>query len=171
MTAQQWQVVLADMATVERNSWVGKSSGFLHFDRPANASFWRTCLAVPQMSAAAHAFILYLDGRPTAFEFWFDSGSSRYFIAGLHDDRAAQLSPGSLLMQLMLEDAIEKGITRVSCGQGDAGYKSRFGARPTGFIDEWVTVPPGVLGRGAKAVWNTAQLLTRWRHRRRASET
>jgi CelD/BcsL family acetyltransferase involved in cellulose biosynthesis len=170
LTAEQWQVVLADMATVERDSWVGKSNGFLHFGRPANASFWLACLTMPQMSAATHAFVLYLDERPTAFEFWFDSGSCRYFIAGLHDDRAAQHSPGSLLMQLMLEDAIENKIARVSCGQGDAGYKSRFGAKPAGFIDEWVAMPPGLLGRGAKAAWNTAQRFAEWRHKRQATE-
>jgi CelD/BcsL family acetyltransferase involved in cellulose biosynthesis len=171
LTAERWQAVVADMATVERSSWVGRNNGFLHFGRPANASFWRECLAMPQMSAATHALVLYFDERPTAFEFWFDSGSCRYFIAGLHDDRAAQHSPGSLLMQLMLEDAIESGIARVSCGQGDAGYKSRFGAKPAGFIDEWVAMPPGVLGHGAKAVWNTAQMFAEWRHKRRASET
>jgi CelD/BcsL family acetyltransferase involved in cellulose biosynthesis len=132
-----WKQVLDDMATVERSSWVGKANGFLHFLDSRNAAFWRECLDANEMSAATQACILYFDGRPGAFEFWFDCGSCRYFVAGLHDERVSQYSPGYYLMQLMLEDAIQHGLSRVSLGQGDAGYKARFGATAGGCIDDW----------------------------------
>jgi len=155
-----WKPVLQDLAAIERASWVGKSNGFLHFVDPDNAAFWQSCLDVPQMSAATCALVLYLDGAPSAFDFWVDSGPVRYFIAGLHDERAAAHSPGSYLLQIMLEDAIERGLGRASLGQGDSGYKTRFGAKAAGQIDDWIAMPPGVVGRGVEALWKARERIS-----------
>jgi CelD/BcsL family acetyltransferase involved in cellulose biosynthesis len=172
LTPQAWQPVLRDMATIERSSWVGKSGGFLHFVDAGNAAFWSACLSGEYMSSASQACVLYFNDQPCAFEFWFDSGRSRYFIAGLHDDNVAQYSPGYYLMQLMLEDAIQRGLSHARLGQGDAGYKGRFGAKAADFIDDWIVVYPGLLARGAEALWKIRRTLdVLWQKRpRRAAE-
>jgi CelD/BcsL family acetyltransferase involved in cellulose biosynthesis len=160
LTTEAWKTVIEDMADVEHRSWVGQESGFLHFRNSANAAFWLACLEEQRMSAATHAAVVYVNDRPMAFEFWFDSGDTRYFVAGLHDAAVAEHSPGFFLMQLMLEDAIERGLKRANLGQGDAGYKSRFGALPGELIDDWVAIRPGVGGRAIEALWNTKKALT-----------
>lgn len=171
LTAPAWNAVIEDMAEVEYRSWVGQTRGFLHFRDPANAAFWLACLDDPRMSAATQAVVVYVGERPMAFEFWFDSGDTRYFVAGLHDKEVAEHSLGYFLMQLLLEDAIERGMKRANLGQGDAGYKSRFGAVPGDVIDDWIAIRPGVGGRAIKALWNIKQALARrMSHLRRPSK-
>jgi CelD/BcsL family acetyltransferase involved in cellulose biosynthesis len=150
-----WEKVIRHMGVVERASWVGRSGGFLHFDEGHNARFWLDCLSDKDASEGAHAFVLYRAEDPMAFEFCFDSGKCRYFLAGLHLPSTQAYSPGSLLMQLMLEDAIARGMEVVNMGLGDAGYKSRWGAKPSELKEDWLVLRPGPLARAASGVWWT----------------
>jgi hypothetical protein len=160
-TGAAWQEAISFMGEVESLSWVGRSGGHLHFRDERNARFWGDFLAAPGPSRAARAWLLSFNDRPGAFYFCVDSGECRYFIAGLYADPVARYSPGYLLMQHMLEDAIRNGLRTVNLGAGDAGYKSRWGARPDRQLEDWVALRPGLLGKGLSAAWYLRNRLKR----------
>lgn len=162
----EWNEAISAMGEVETQSWIGSSGGHLHFGDERNARFWSEFLATPAASSAARAWVLHFNDRPASFYFSLDSGACRYFIAGLYTDAVARYSAGYMLMQRMLEDAIVQGIPVVNLGLGDAGYKSRWGAKPDRQLEDWVALPPGLLGKALAAVWRVRERLAMRRSRR-----
>ena len=68
--------------------------------------------------------LLYLDGQPTAAQFWIVSGETAYIYKLAHDRNFDALSVGTLLSGFMSERAIDAdGVARIDFGLGNEPYK------------------------------------------------
>ena len=122
---------LDDLASIERNSWVGiKSEGdpkFLHSERRKG---WETALADPAIAELMTAGILFIDDEPVSFSFGINAGGTRYSIATSYDERFARHSPGYVTGYRTYFDAVEAGVDVLNLGVGDGGAKTSMGAAP-----------------------------------------
>ncbi|HLT36280.1 MAG TPA: GNAT family N-acetyltransferase, partial [Enhygromyxa sp.] len=107
---------------------------------------WQTrgtpgCLADPQVrelhreTASAFArrgclalYALQLDARVIACLYGFEGDRTLYYYLGGFDPAAAQLSPGVLMLGLVMEDAVRRGLTRFDFLRGAEPYKYWWGA-------------------------------------------
>jgi CelD/BcsL family acetyltransferase involved in cellulose biosynthesis len=147
VAADEWSHALAELAAVEERSWMGRDGGDMRFSGEANGRFWRALLADEDASRAAHAFVLYLDGRPVSFVFALDSGTTRYVLANQYDEAVHAHRTGSILYRRLFADAIEKGRVRMHLGRGDTGYKAHWGAEPSIAMRDYVACRPTITGR------------------------
>jgi CelD/BcsL family acetyltransferase involved in cellulose biosynthesis len=71
-----------------------------------------------------------------------------YIIANSYDEKWKAFSRGSILSFEILTDGCRRGKTRIDWGQGDSGYKSRWGARcGTKSLIQVMFFRPGLLGK------------------------
>ncbi len=100
--------------------------------------------------------VLSIGGIPAAFSFGLQVGSTRYQIANNFDERFAAHSAGRTLLLKEFERAAAEGITRISWGSGDAGYKTQIGARPGPAIVDLLFVRPRLLALPLRRWWSGA---------------
>jgi CelD/BcsL family acetyltransferase involved in cellulose biosynthesis len=67
-------------------------------------------------------------------------------VANGYDEAWKASSPGSLLSLDIFRDAIGRGLRLVDWGQGDSGYKQRWGARPGARMMDLILFRPGLVG-------------------------
>jgi CelD/BcsL family acetyltransferase involved in cellulose biosynthesis len=82
--------------------------------------------------AARDALALYglwLDDRLIACLYGFFEAHTLYFYLSGFDPAVAHLSPGTLIVGLVIEDAIQRGMTRFDFLRGSEPYKYWWGAR------------------------------------------
>jgi CelD/BcsL family acetyltransferase involved in cellulose biosynthesis len=84
--------------------------------------------ADPRVADHLSACLLLVGGRPIAFSFDLDVGTTRYGLCSGFDPAFAQASPGRLLHYRNTEAAIARGIRLINWGCGDSGYKRQLGA-------------------------------------------
>ena len=120
--------LLRDLEAVEARSWVTKNDGGKpKFVGERNKRFW-THLAESVVFDTIRPMILYIDDRPISYSLNIDAGTTRYIVANGYDDEFNSNSPGMVLAYHVLRDASRCGRSIVEWGQGDSGYKSRWGA-------------------------------------------
>lgn len=120
--------LLRDLETIEERSWVAKQQdGKPKFIGARNRTFW-THLSTSRHSEMLQPMLLYFGGRPVSYSLNIDAGNTRYIIANGYDEEFAIHSPGMLLTYYVLRDAETAGRSTIEWGQGDSGYKSRWGA-------------------------------------------
>jgi hypothetical protein len=74
------------------------------------------------------SYILRCGGRPCAFAFGYDFGGVHYADQTAYDSALRDLSPGTILQYLYMEDLIQNRPPRLlSFGFGHADYKQAFG--------------------------------------------
>jgi hypothetical protein len=150
-----WDRAMSDVDAIEQRSWVGVDGGRLRFAGAANRAFWRDFLADPRASDATKVWLLYFDGKAVSHCFAIDSGPVRYIITNAYMKEVANYSTGVILLRYVVEDAIGRHMSLINYGEGDAGYKSRWGFSPERQLRDWVALPPGLrgaaLGLGLKA--------------------
>jgi CelD/BcsL family acetyltransferase involved in cellulose biosynthesis len=143
-----------DLASIERNSWVGNRSGadpkFLDAQRRRG---WETAVEDPVIAQALTAGILEVDGEPVCFSFGIDAGGTRYSIATSYDERFARLSVGYLTGYRTYVDAAEGGVDALNLGIGDSGAKGSMGARPQPEMVDCLIVRGRILPRLLRPVW------------------
>jgi CelD/BcsL family acetyltransferase involved in cellulose biosynthesis len=86
---------------------------------------------VAQAFAARDALALYglwLDDRLIACLYGFIEKRTLYFYISGFDPAAAHLSPGTLIVGMVMEDAIERGMTQFDFLRGSEPYKYWWGA-------------------------------------------
>ena len=115
------------MAAVEAASWQGQGGGDRKFD-PERRPAWERMADDPRVASFLSACLLRVGGRPAAFSFDLDVGSTRLGVCSGYDPRFAQASPGRLLHYRNMEAAIARGIRQINWGSGDSGYKRELGA-------------------------------------------
>lgn len=123
----------------------------------------------------ARAYLLKEEGKPIAFA-WCTSQARQltYQIIGYLPSRAA-LSPGSVLLTLILEDVFSVGhYDRFDFGVGDATYKSSFATHTIEFADVYLFRPNWRNTLLVNAHWQTEKfsvaigsLLERWGFKKR----
>jgi hypothetical protein len=122
--------VFADLAAIEANSWVGKSTdgSGAKFLSARQRQQWRVAVRDPAIAAMLSATILYVGDVPAAFSFDLQAGDMQYSIASSYDDRFAACRPGKIVTYRQFEDAFARGVRTIDLGAGDSGYKREIGA-------------------------------------------
>lgn len=91
------------------------------FHREVAAGFaWRNALAL---------YALHLDDRVIACLYGLEDNSTLYFYLSGFDPRVGYLSPGVVLLGLVIEDAVRRGLSRFDFLRGNEPYKLWWGAR------------------------------------------
>ena len=140
------EAVVARAASIESRSWVAGGSGEPKFVGAANQHFWTT-LARGRPVAEPVVWILSAGSDDIAFSVHIEAADTVWIVANSFDERWKPFSPGSILTHEVLLHAVANGRRRVDWGQGDSGYKSRWGAQPTTAIDDVLLFRPGPAGR------------------------
>ena len=70
------------------------------------------------------------DGSPVAAAFGFEDDVAYYLYNSAFDPSAGRVSPGVVLVSLLIERAIATGKTIFDFLKGDEPYKFRLGAEP-----------------------------------------
>jgi len=97
--------------------------------------------------------VMTVGGAPAAFTFGIAAGSTRYYIANNYDERYTHFGAGRVLLYKDFERAAEQGVTRISWGLGDAGYKTEMGAAPGPELLDLLFVRGGVSAALARPLW------------------
>lgn len=139
--------VLDIVESIERASWISKKGGDLKFVGAANRRFWASLRPVPNQAFQAIVWVLHCDGNAVAFSAHIETAETVYIIANSYDARWHSHSPGSVLSLEVLRDACMRGKKQVDWGQGDSGYKSRWGASPEVCLFDVMLFRPGIRGR------------------------
>jgi CelD/BcsL family acetyltransferase involved in cellulose biosynthesis len=157
-TGADWTPTHRDaIAAIEANSWLAREekAGF-QFADPVQRRYWERVAEDPVIAPMIFGTILNVGGTPAAFTFGLDVGTTRYQIANNYDERFAALSAGRTLLVSEFDRAAREGVSRISWGSGDAGYKSEMGARPGPEILDLLFVRPKPLALALKRVWTRA---------------
>lgn len=155
-TGAGWTAADRDaMATIEANSWLAglDDAGDTKFRDPAERRFWETCSADPALARMLFGSIMWIADVPAAFTFGIEAGDTRYYIANNYDERFTKFGPGRVLLYDDFERAADHGVTRISWGVGDAGYKSEMGAEPGPQIRDLLFVRGAALAVLLKPFW------------------
>jgi CelD/BcsL family acetyltransferase involved in cellulose biosynthesis len=126
-------------ALIEAHSWQGRVIG----DRIADDEENRQRFADLARRGILRNYLLELDGEPLAFIIGHQNIDIFYLAELGFDSRCAELSPGTALMLLMLQDLFDHATPRVmNFGIGDAVYKRRF-CTTTLSDATWLLLRPG----------------------------
>jgi hypothetical protein len=131
VTGDGWtEAAIADLAHVERNSWVGQATdgSGAKFIAAAEAARWYRVTRDPFLAAALSATILSVAGEPIAFSFDLAAGPTQYAIASSFHQKFAKARPGRIVTADQFARAAAAGITTIDLGAGDSGYKRAMGA-------------------------------------------
>ncbi|HVI02512.1 MAG TPA: GNAT family N-acetyltransferase [Enhygromyxa sp.] len=103
----------------------GKPGGFA--DSRVRALHREAAVALAKQDALA-LYVLRIDQRPIACLYGYEHDRTLYFYLGGFDPAAASLSPGALVLGLVLETSIQRGLTRFDFLRGSEAYKYWWGA-------------------------------------------
>jgi CelD/BcsL family acetyltransferase involved in cellulose biosynthesis len=134
------RAALEKVASVERRSWV-YAKGKPMFATEEGRRFWNSLAQHPESSRHLRIFVLDMDEQPISFSVVLDSGRKRVIVANLYDEQLARHSPGTILTQAVFEDAFARSFDEIEWGQGDSGYKSRWGAVASNTLRDILVLP------------------------------
>lgn len=138
--------VLTELEAIEACSWVAAKGGETKFMGGANREFWSRLAHAPARASQVVCWVLHCADTPLAFSVHVETASRVFIIANNYREDDKSYSPGSILSLEVLTDACGRGKHHVDWGQGDSGYKSRWGARPTSRLRDVLLFRPGMLG-------------------------
>jgi CelD/BcsL family acetyltransferase involved in cellulose biosynthesis len=114
---------LPAFAAMHRSA-AGAKGGFLTGEMEA---FFDDLLEIP---GARLDLLGGADGVPVAAAFGFQDDRAYYLYNSAYDAAAGGASPGVVLVDLLVQQAIAAGLTRFDFLKGDEAYKFRLGGRP-----------------------------------------
>ena len=136
------------LSRIEAASWVAKEGGDVKFVGQANREFWLALGRAPGRSSEAVMWIMRCSLTPVAFSAHIETADTIYIIANSYDVEWKAFSPGSILSFEILIDGCRRGKTLIDWGQGDSGYKSRWGATyGAKSLMEVMLFRPGLFGK------------------------
>jgi hypothetical protein len=162
----RWDRVMSDVETIEQSSWVGRDGGRMRFAGAGNRAFWADFLADPRASDATKVWLLYFDGKAVSHCFVIDSGPVRYIITNAYMKEVASYSTGVVLLRYVVADSIGRRMALINYGEGDAGYKSRWGFSPERRLQDWLALPPGLRGAALATGLRAKEMLSGLRRRK-----
>lgn len=155
--------LLEILATIESESWVAKSQGDLKFAGAANRRFWTQLAECSDDHVQAVFWVLRCAERPVAFSAHLETPTTVYILANSYDEAWKAHSPGSILTMEVIKDAAARGKGRVDWGQGDSGYKQRWGAREASQLHDVLLFRPNPVGR--LSAFAARRVLSSWQFR------
>jgi len=165
LSSDEWERVMGDVEAIELASWVAQNGGLLRFSGKQNRVFWNSFLSDTTASSDTKVWLLYFNGQAVSHCFAIDSGQHRYIITNAYMQSVTSFSTGVILLRHVFEDALERRIRVVNYGEGDSGYKTRWGFVPERRIQEWFAFRPGLTGVTLLVGLKLAHLLLALRRR------
>ncbi|MBS0293774.1 MAG: GNAT family N-acetyltransferase [Proteobacteria bacterium] len=154
------QPLLDTLAGIESRSWLASKGGDVKFMGPANQSFWTQMGREPDPHARSVCWLLLCGDQPVAFSAHLETDTALYVLANSYDEQWKSHSPGSILTYEVLRDAIARGKRLFDWGQGDSGYKQRWGAEDASLLYDVLMFRPGLLG--GLLAWAAGKALRGW---------
>jgi len=145
LTAEQAAPLLQRAALVEQASWVAQQGGEVKLVGAQNQAYWSR-LAQHGDGPEVVLWLLSSGGRDIAYSLHLEHGQTMYIVANGYDEEYKASSPGSLLSLDIFREAIGRGLRLVDWGQGDSGYKQRWGAQPGARMMDLILFRPGLVG-------------------------
>lgn len=140
-----WGPVIDDCSVVESNSWLDKSSqGKMRIY--GKEAFWKRLLKNDSASKKITIWIMYLDKKPISFNVAIDADGYRYGVSSQYDTAFRKYSVGLSMHFHVIEDAVNTGIKIFNMGDGDSGYKQRWGAIPGTRLVDYIYFKPNIVG-------------------------
>lgn len=147
--------LLQRAALVEQASWVAQQGGEVKLVGAQNQAYW-SGLAQDGDGPEAVLWLLSSGGRDIAYSLHLEHGQTMCIVANGYDEAFKASSPGSLLSLDIFRDAIGRGLRLVDWGQGDSGYKQRWGAQPGAQMMDLILFRPGLVGAVGYRMLKTA---------------
>lgn len=135
------------LAKIESESWLAKREGDLKFTGVENRRFWTQLGQCSNACSQPVFWVLRCADKPVAFSAHLETSSTVYILANSYDEAWKTHSPGSILTMEVIKDAVSRGKTRLDWGQGDSGYKQRWGARDISCLHDVILFRPNSIGR------------------------
>ena len=159
LTAEQAAPLLRRAALVEQASWVAQQGEDVKLVGAQNLAYW-SHLAQRGGGLEVVLWLLSSGERDIAYSLHLEHGQTMCIVANGYDDEFKASSPGSLLSLDIFQDAIGRGLRLVDWGQGDSGYKHRWGALPGARMMNLILFRPGLVGAAGYRILKTA--LSSW---------
>ncbi len=154
------QALLDILAGIESRSWLARKGGDLKFMGSANQCFWTQMGREPDPHARSVCWVLYCGEQPVAFSAHVETDTALYVLANSYDEQWKSHSPGSVLTYEVLRDAIARRKRLFDWGQGDSGYKQRWGAQDASLLYDVIAFRPGLFG--GLLAWVAGKALRGW---------
>ncbi|KQQ87012.1 GNAT family N-acetyltransferase [Massilia sp. Leaf139] len=144
LTPEQAALLLQRAALVEQASWVAQQGEQVKLVGTQNQAYWA--------GLAQHGgpevvlWLLSTGGRDIAYSLHLETEQTMCIVANGYDEAFKASSPGSLLSLDIFQEAIGRGLRLVDWGQGDSGYKQRWGAKPGARMMDLILFKPGLVG-------------------------
>ncbi|MFC5552224.1 GNAT family N-acetyltransferase [Massilia aerilata] len=145
LSAAQAMPLLQRAALVEQASWVAQQGEEVKLMGAQNQAYWSQ-LAQHGDEPKVVLWLLSWGERDIAFSLHLEHGKTMCIVANGYDEALKASSPGSLLSLDIFRDAIARGMRLVDWGQGDSGYKQRWGAQPGARMVDMILFRPGLVG-------------------------
>lgn len=155
LTAEQAAPLLQRAALVEQASWVAQQGEDIKLVGSQNQAYWSR-LAQHGGGPEVVLWLLSCGERDIAFSLHLEHGQTICILANGYDEAWKAASPGSLLSLDIFRDAIGRGLRLVDWGQGDSGYKQRWGAQPGARMMNLLLFRPGLAGAVGYRMLKTA---------------
>lgn len=159
LTAEQAASLLQRAALVEQASWVAQQGEDVKLVGAQNQAYWSR-LAQHDGGPEVVLWLLTCGERDIAYSLHLEHGQTMCIVANGYDEAFKASSPGSLLSLDIFRDAIGRGQRLVDWGQGDSGYKQRWGALPGAQMMNLILFRPGLVGAAGYRILKTA--LSSW---------
>jgi CelD/BcsL family acetyltransferase involved in cellulose biosynthesis len=159
LSAEQAAPLLQRAALVEQASWVAQEGGEVKLVGAQNQAYWSQ-LAQQADGPEVVLWLLSSGGRDIAYSLHLEHGQTMCIVANGYDEAFKASSPGSLLSLDIFREAIGRGLRLVDWGQGDSGYKGRWGAQPGARMMDVILFRPGLVGAAGYRMLKTA--LSSW---------
>lgn len=155
LTAEQAVPLLQRAALIEQASWVAQQGGDVKLVGAQNQAYWSR-LAQHGGGPEVVLWLLSCGERDIAYSLHLEHGQTMCIVANGYDEVWKVSSPGSLLSLDIFRDAIGRGLRLVDWGQGDSGYKQRWGALPGAQMMNLILFRPGLVGAVGYRMLKTA---------------
>lgn len=155
LTAEHAAALLQRAALVEQASWVAQEGKDVKLMGAQNQAYWSR-LAQHVDGPEVVLWLLSCGEREIAFSLHLEYGQTMCILANGYDEEWKASSPGSVLSLDIFSDAIGRGLRLVDWGQGDSGYKQRWGAQPGSRMRDVILFRPGLVGAAGCRLLKTA---------------
>jgi len=120
-----YEFLLKDMQSISADSWQSQNNTGL-YSTDNSSTFYRNLIQHSLENSYGEVHILYITGKPAAFEFHICHGSTEYCLKSEFAQRFARFSPGVVLDQELVKRAFSTDIEVYDLLGFESEYKARW---------------------------------------------